>query len=318
MPCVAGKNVDTSLSESPTYHFKTLKTTIVKAFRYFDLGDLDRQVWHLKSLGGPSVRQKLVLHYLSLLCNVHFEWATNVDRVHSLLNSSMDGERILLVLDSITENCIDEMRCHVGVKLGKTRFILWTARSLDAQKKSNVNFQLSKLVKKEDVLVILVEKMSIERPRIKPFGLKCANRCSFKEDRGFASTFHQFALKALGRRSSDLSRCLAEINCYRGRNSDHLDKVFDVLNDAFQLFDHAPCLRNYFYHLEKWIGDKDGVDDEFAGLCWLAMKCVKEIDTLYSRDKRLSIRRQNWQRLRKTLRISRQNCLPIEFLRGEH
>ncbi|XP_059066932.1 uncharacterized protein LOC131030144 isoform X1 [Cryptomeria japonica] len=252
---VSGKKVRTGLSvaPSPRYLFKMWKTTVANAFNAFDflnfdLRYFDRNVRHPKFHGGDALgRQKLALQYLIQFRNLQLEWASRENKALYFFNTTVEGQKVLLVLDNITENSIDEMRYYVGAELGENSRILLSARSVDVLKNFNI-----KSLQEEVAIVISIDGLTN--------GAGVLSKWAAKVD-GLTDGGGDHPLK------DDLE----------DRLGDHLDEVFAVLDIAFQNFAPLSPFRTYLYCLVKWFSERDLVDEVFVGLCWLAIKCRREI-----------------------------------------
>ncbi|GLJ41969.1 hypothetical protein SUGI_0868860 [Cryptomeria japonica] len=208
------------------------KTTLVKAFSYHNLGNYNGKVVYIEFCGGNgSDTQNLVLQYLTRSCNSQFEWVTGEDDVRNVFCSIVAGQRVLLVLDNITEASIDKVSEYLGADVGDGSSILLIAQTVDVLLQ-NFNIDSKSCMhiprlRAEEAIGIMLEKTSVEYGA-RGFALKCAKSCSFKEDTASAPTFHPLALKALGRHCFskhhlDLSNWVAEIDGLPHRVLDDYD-----------------------------------------------------------------------------------------------
>ncbi|XP_059075740.1 uncharacterized protein LOC131875444 [Cryptomeria japonica] len=235
------------------------KTTLVKAFCNVKLGDFGGRVCYLDfSRGNKLDRQKLVLKYLGDCRESQVEWVTNEDEAHYFFKTVVEGQKVLLVLDHMTQASIDERKYYSGVQLGEDSCILLTGPS-EGFLKSLWNFNIDEqscmhvpILTKDEAIAILIEGTSLKelplRVEHRSFALNWANRCSYKNDRG-SRTFHPLALKAYGRHffSKQYHDRSTWVAAFEERNNNALDDVVAGLGKAFD--DMDPKHRTIFRHL---------------------------------------------------------------------
>ncbi|GLJ41916.1 hypothetical protein SUGI_0867830 [Cryptomeria japonica] len=262
------------------------KTTLAKAFCNFKLGDFEGKVCHLEfSRGDPLQRVKLALQYVTHCPPWILQTLTDPDQAKVELDRRVKGQRVLLVLDNITEENIDEVRYYVEADFRKESCILLSARSVDVLVK-HFKLELQSCMRaprleKDEAIHILLERTSIEESTLreddKNTALKCANRCSFREVGSIGRTFHPLALKAFGghlfsKYGSHLSKWVAEIDDMVDRPGDGLDEVFVLLGKAFD--DVRSEYRTIFILLTVYMLPNMSTQKVTE---WLAIICNKEI-----------------------------------------
>ncbi|XP_059066937.1 uncharacterized protein LOC131030145 [Cryptomeria japonica] len=266
------------------------KTTLGKAFCNHKLKDFEGKVCHLEFSRGDSFeRTKLALQYL-IHCHPSYLQDLTKDQAQVELHRRINGQRVLLVLDNITEESIDEVRYFVKAVFRENSCILLSARSLDVLvKHCKIDPQSCMRVPsldEDDAIAVLLERTSPEESTLgaedRTFALKCANRCSFKEiscDIGRRGRkFHPLALKAFGghlfsKYGSTLSKWVAEIDGMVEPSGYGLDGVLSVLDKAFD--DMGPKYRTIFMLLTIYIPLNMSLHNVFE---WLAMSCNEEIE----------------------------------------
>ncbi|GLJ42330.1 hypothetical protein SUGI_0876560 [Cryptomeria japonica] len=149
------------------------KTTLAKAFCNFKLGDFEGKVCHLEFSRGDSFeRIKVALRYL-----------TSCRQSHKLgYIEEWKGQRVLLVLDNVTEESIEEVAYYLKAELGKNSWILLSSRSVDIlEKYFKIDKQSSMRVpglEEEEAIGILLERTCVEESTLgaedKAFAVKCA------------------------------------------------------------------------------------------------------------------------------------------------
>ncbi|GLJ42239.1 hypothetical protein SUGI_0874320 [Cryptomeria japonica] len=265
------------------------KTTLTKAFCNHKWGDFDGKVCYLEfSRGNKLDRLKLILHCLIDCRDSQLEWVTSEDEAHYLFNTLLEGQRVLLVLDNIMDADIEEVRYYLGADFGENSYILLTAQRKDAlNRKTNFNIDSQSCMRvpsltDEEAIAILLESTFPEESAFgvedRLFALRCANRCSFTEETGFAPTFHPLALKTFGRHLIskhrwDLSYCVPEIHGFEDGTRDDLDDVFSVLEKAFD--DMDPKHRNIIMLLTV---DELQKHSSQKVVEWLAIYCNNDIN----------------------------------------
>ncbi|XP_059067798.1 uncharacterized protein LOC131855891 [Cryptomeria japonica] len=244
------------------------KTTIAKSFCNLNFENFDGKVYHLEfALRGHSMDSK------------NFK----------LLTKSLQGQRVLLVLDNIqTEESIDILKYFLQADLGEKSWILLSARSVDVLKNFN-DLQSCMSVpglEEKEAIAILLERTSLAESSLEAenrgFALQCANRCLFKEIsfnsvRG-ADTFHPLALKTFGRYlfskyGSDLSKWVPELDVLVAGKGVGLDDMFTVLDKVFE--DMDPRYQTIFMLLSVYIPPNMS---PLKVAEWLAVNCKEEID----------------------------------------
>ncbi|XP_057845447.1 disease resistance-like protein CSA1 isoform X2 [Cryptomeria japonica] len=112
------------------------KTTLAKALRNFKMGDFEGKVCHLEFSRGDSFeRTKLALQYLTRCPQLILQTLTDRDQAQVELYRRVKGQRVLLVLDNVTEESIDEVTDYLKAELGENSCILLSARSVDVLEK---------------------------------------------------------------------------------------------------------------------------------------------------------------------------------------
>ncbi|XP_059066664.1 disease resistance protein RRS1B [Cryptomeria japonica] len=270
------------------------KTTLGKTFCNLNLKEFCNRVCHLKFCGGNKLdRQKLALEYLTHCSKSQLESLTREEEARQKLYERVRGQRVLLVLDNITEDSIDEVKYYLGADLGENSCILLSARSEDVLAKNfsiNLNSSMSiPALEEKEAIAILLERTSLESSTLgtddRRFALKRAKKCSFNFRR--ARTFHPMALKAFGgylfsKYGSDLSTWAAEIDGMVDRAGDGLDEVFVVLKKAFDYMN--PKYRTIFMLLTLYMQPNMPplkVNE------WLAITCKEEIEYIENAVKAL-------------------------------
>ncbi|GLJ45616.1 hypothetical protein SUGI_0960210 [Cryptomeria japonica] len=268
------------------------KTTLGKAFCNHKLKDFEGKVCHLEFSRGDSFdRTKLALQYL-IHCRPSYLQDLTKDQAQVELHRRVNGQRVLLVLDNITEEIIDEVTDFLKANFRESSCILLSARSFDVLVKYCKIDQQSCMrvpcLDEDNAIAILLERTSPEESTLgaddKAFALKCANRRSFKEssfDSGRRGrTFHPLALKAFGshlfvKYGSTLSKWVAEIDGLVDPSGYGLDGVFAVLDKAFD--DLVPKYRTIFMLLTIYILPNMSSDNVTE---WLAISCNEEIEQI--------------------------------------
>ncbi|GLJ41682.1 hypothetical protein SUGI_0862720 [Cryptomeria japonica] len=266
------------------------KTTLVKAICSFKLADFEGKVCHLEfSQGGSFERLKLALHYLTHCSQLHLQTLTSEDQAQVELYRRAKGQRVLLVLDNITEECMGEVTYYVQADFQENSCILLSARSIDVLLK---HFQIERQscmrvpsLVEEEAIGILLERTSLKESTLeaeeRSLLLKCAKRCSFTETscdiarRG--RRFHPLALKAFGghlfgKYGWSLQKWVAEIDGWVDRSGYGLDDVFAVLTKAFD--DMHPKYRTVFMLLTVYMPPNMSSHKVIE---WLAINCNEEI-----------------------------------------
>ncbi|XP_059065486.1 uncharacterized protein LOC131059016 isoform X2 [Cryptomeria japonica] len=232
------------------------KTTLGKTFCNLNLSNFDGKVCHLEFCGGNRLqRQKLALQYLTHCGKSHLESLTKEDEARQRLYERVRGQRVLLVLDNITQDSIWEVKYHyLRADLGENSCVLLSARSEDVLAKNfNTNSESRMRIpglEKEEAIAILLERTSLKESAFgvenRGFALHCANRCSFKDNIcdivGAAHAFHPLALKTFARHlfskyGAHLSQWVAEADGLVFGSGDGLIDVFIVLDKAFDYMD---------------------------------------------------------------------------------
>ncbi|GLJ42327.1 hypothetical protein SUGI_0876510 [Cryptomeria japonica] len=223
------------------------KTTVAKAFCNFKMGDFEGKVCHLEFSRGDSFeRTKLALQYLTRCPQLILQTLTDRDQAQVELYRRVKGQRILLVLDNVTEESIDEVTDYLKAELGENSCILLSARSVDVLEK---HFKIGKRscmrvprLEDNEAIEILLEKAPIDVSTMgaeeKVFAVKCADRFLFEEVGRRGKTFHPLALKAFGghlfsKYGPHLSKWAGEIEGWVNRCSYGLDDLLAVLGKAF-------------------------------------------------------------------------------------
>ncbi|GLJ45615.1 hypothetical protein SUGI_0960150 [Cryptomeria japonica] len=139
------------------------KTTIAKAFCNRSLDKFAGKVCLLQFCWGNVLdRQKLALRYLTQFPTPQLESITGKDDAYYIFNTLVKGQKILLVLDNITEDSIDEVRHYLGAEYGNNSCILLIARSVDVLKNFNIDSESCMRVprlEEEEAIAILLETM---------------------------------------------------------------------------------------------------------------------------------------------------------------
>ncbi|XP_057845451.2 disease resistance protein ADR2 isoform X1 [Cryptomeria japonica] len=262
------------------------KTTLGKAFCNFKLGDFEGKVCHLEFSRGDSFKRiKVALQCLTCCPQSYFQELRDQDQAQVGLYRRMEGKRVLLVLDNITEESIDEVTYYCKAEFGENSCILLSARSVDVLEK---HFKIDKRscmrvpsLKEEEAIAIFLERTSVEESTLgaedKAYAVKCAKRCSFKEVGGRGRTFHPLALKAFGghlfsKYGRHLSKWAAEIESWVDRCGYGLDDVLAVLGRAFDNMPPEYC--TIFMLLTLYMPPNMSPHKVTE---WLAMICNKEI-----------------------------------------
>ncbi|XP_059066676.1 disease resistance protein RUN1-like [Cryptomeria japonica] len=262
------------------------KTILAKAFCNFKLGVFEGKVCHLEFSRGDSFeRLKIALQYLTCCPQSYLQALTDQDQAQNELYRRVERKRVLLVLDNITEECIDEVAYYLKADLGENSWILLSARSVDVLER---HFKIDKQscirvprLIEEEAIAILLENASVEVSMLgadeKAFAVKCAGRCSFKEVAWTEGTFHPLALKAFGghlfnNHGLQLSKWVAEIEGWVDRCGYGLDKLLALLGKAFD--NMCPEYRTIFMLLTLYL-PPDMSPHKVTE--WLAMIVNKEI-----------------------------------------
>ncbi|GLJ45621.1 hypothetical protein SUGI_0960330 [Cryptomeria japonica] len=261
------------------------KSTLAKSFCNFSLENFSGKVCFLQFGGCNALdRQKHALQCLTQFPMDQLKSITCEDDAQYNFNTFVKGQRSLLVLDNITEDSIDEVRHYLGAEYGENTCILLIARRVDVLKNLNIDSQSCMHVprlEKEEAIAILLERMYVKIPELgaeqRGYALKCANRCSFKENKDSAPTFHPLALKALGRHlfskhGTDLSKWVAEIDGFTNRAADGLDGMFVVLEKAFD--DMDPRYRRIVVFLATHMPQNKSSDNVVK---WVTTNCNEEL-----------------------------------------
>ncbi|XP_059066826.1 uncharacterized protein LOC131069298 [Cryptomeria japonica] len=253
------------------------KTTLSKAFCNLSLRNFYGKVCHLEFGGGNTLqRQKLTLRYLTQFPMRHIKSLTSEDSAHYIFNTFVKGQRVLLVLDSITDRDIDEVNNYLGTDMGKNSCILLSTRRLhvlenDFKIDSKSCMHVPRLEQEEAIAILWERKPSVELgfpTESRDFALKCAKKCLFKEERGF-TPFHPLALKIFGRhlfskQSKHLSKWAAGIDGAGDGSND----VFVVVDKAFNGIEYK-C-RAIFMLLTRYIPPNMSTQEAFM---LLALSC---------------------------------------------
>ncbi|GLJ42237.1 hypothetical protein SUGI_0874290 [Cryptomeria japonica] len=266
------------------------KATLGKAFCNRKLGDFEGRVCHLEFSRGDSFeRTKLALQYLTHRPQSYLQTLICQNQAQVEMHTRVKGQRVLLVLDNVTEESIDEATYYLRADFGENSCILLSARSADLLVKhfnidSRSCMRVPRLEEEEAIAILLERAFPVESnlgAENRGFALKCAKRCLFKDtscDIGpRARSFHPLALKAFGgyllsKYGSNLSKWVAEIDGMVDGSGDGLDEVFTVLCKAFD--DMDPIYQTIFilltvYRLPNMSPHK--VTE------WLAINCNEEI-----------------------------------------
>ncbi|XP_059065928.1 disease resistance-like protein DSC2 isoform X1 [Cryptomeria japonica] len=266
------------------------KTTLGKATCNFKLADFEGKVCHLEFSADSSFeRLKHALHYLTHRPQSHLQILPSEDQAKVELHDRMKGQRVLLVLDNITEESIDEVKYFLKAELGENSWILLSARSVYVLEK---HFQIERKscmrvpsLAEDEAIGILLERTSLDESRLgaedRSFVLKCAKRCSFKETSCDISrrgrTFHPLALKAFGghlfgKYGLRLQKWVAEIDGLVNPSGYGLADVLAVLGKAFDGM--IPKYRTIFMLLTVYmlLNMSSHTVTE-----WLAINCNEEI-----------------------------------------
>ncbi|XP_059066657.1 disease resistance protein Roq1-like [Cryptomeria japonica] len=266
------------------------KTTLGKAFCNFKLEEFEGKVCHVEFSRGDSLKKKEdALQHLTHCPQPYLDTLTSQDQAQIELYRRVKGQRVLLVLDNITDDSIDEVRDYLRADLGENSYILLSARSVDVLvKQFSIDSQSCMRVprlEEEEAIAILLEKAFPGEPTLeaeeRSFGLKCAKRCLFKETCcdivPRARTYHPLALKAFGgylfsKYGFDLSKWAAEMDGMVDRALDGLDEVFAVLGKAFD--DMPAKYRTIFMLLTVYMLPNMSSHKVSR---WLAINCNEEI-----------------------------------------
>ncbi|XP_059066515.1 disease resistance protein L6-like [Cryptomeria japonica] len=266
------------------------KTKLGKAICNYKLADFEGKICHLEfSQGGLLERLKLALQYLTHYPQTHLQALTSKDQARVEFYKRVKGQRVMLVLDNITDESISEVRYYVQADFREKSCILLSARSVDVLLK---HFQIGKhscmrvpSLAEDEAIGILLEGTSLVQSSLgtedRSSVLKCAKRCSFKETRGDicrrGQTFHPLALKAFGgqlfaKYGTSLQKWVAEIDGLVDRAGYGLYDVFAVLSKAFD--DIQPKYRTVFMLLTVYMLPSMSSHKVTE---WLAINCNEEI-----------------------------------------
>ncbi|XP_057868041.1 putative disease resistance protein At3g14460 [Cryptomeria japonica] len=262
------------------------KTTLAKAFCNFKMGDFEGKVCHLEFSRGDSFeRTKLALQYLTRCPQLILQTLTDRDQAQVELYRRLKGQRVLLVLDNVTEESIDEVTDYLKEELGENSCILLSARSVDVLE---MHFKIGKRscmrvprLEEDEAIEILLEKAPIDVSTMgaeeKAFAVKCADRFLFEEVGRRGQTFHPLALKAFGghlfsKYGPHLSKWAGEIEGWINRSSYGLDDLLAVLGKAFD--STRPEYRTIFMLLTLYMPTRMSPHKVTE---WLAMVLNKEI-----------------------------------------
>ncbi|GLJ41967.1 hypothetical protein SUGI_0868820 [Cryptomeria japonica] len=253
------------------------KTSLCKAFCNLKLTEFEGKVCHLEfSRDFSFERKKIALRYLTHYPQSRLQILTQ-DQAEVELYKRLKGQRVLLVLDNITEESIDEVRYYIQADLSDNSYILLSARSVDLLVKHfNIDWQSCMHVPSlevDEAIAILLERTSVVDSTLgaedKAFVLKCVNRCSFYCES--SRRFQPLALKALGchlstKYGSNFSKWVGDIDGYG------LQDVFAVLGEAFNAM--SPVYRTIFMLLTVYMLPNMSPDKVTE---WLAITCNEEI-----------------------------------------
>ncbi|XP_059065488.1 uncharacterized protein LOC131052748 isoform X2 [Cryptomeria japonica] len=251
------------------------KTALSKAFCQRSLSIFDGKVCYLEFGGGStSERIKLALQHLTESA------MPNQSVAYNLFSTLAKGQRVLLVLDNVTDQNIEEVKYYLGTDFGKDSCILLSSRRLHVlEKYFEIDWKSCMHVpslQETEVIAILWERKPSRTSGFsaklenKDFALKCAKKCSFKDERGYVQ-FHPLALKAFG---GQLFRNLSSLflNWAADGAGDGSNDVFVVLDKVFDCMEYK-C-RIIFILLTRHMPPSMPTEE---ALQWLARNCNVEI-----------------------------------------
>ncbi|GLJ42325.1 hypothetical protein SUGI_0876340 [Cryptomeria japonica] len=175
------------------------KTTVGKAFCNFKLVDFEGKVCHLEfSEGAAFDRTKIALQHLTHCPQWNLHTSVDQDQAQVEFYRRVKGQRVLLVLNDITEESIDEVTYYLKADLGESSCILLSAGSIEVLVKHfNIKLQSCKRLprlEEDEAIRILLQRTRVQestlRAEEKAFAAMCADRCSFKEVGRRGRTFH--------------------------------------------------------------------------------------------------------------------------------
>ncbi|GLJ41971.1 hypothetical protein SUGI_0868910 [Cryptomeria japonica] len=178
------------------------------------------------------------------VCRLEFSRDFSFESIKITLR--LKGQRVLMVLDNITEESIDEVRYYIQADLSENIYVLLSARSIDLLVKHfNIYWQSCMHVPSlevDEAIAILLERTSVVESTLgaedKAFVLKCLNRCSFYCES--SRRFQPLPLKALDchlstKYGSNFSKWVDDIDGYGFQD------VFAVLAEAFNAMPPVYC-----------------------------------------------------------------------------